>query len=87
MKANYAVVVTYSFDPEVFVKLFENLDDAKNYLETDWRRELTIDTEENGWDSDFYISEDRDYAKITNHFADRDDETIWQIGIVYDEER
>lgn len=82
MKNNYAVVVTYSFDSEVPVRLFKDYDEAKAYLKADWEKEVKIDTEENGWDADFEISAEGDYARITNRFDDRDDVTEWRIGTV-----
>lgn len=82
--ANYAVIVNYSFDEEVSVRLFESFIDAKKHLESDWRKEIFIDIEENYWDSEYEISDDGCYAKIINHFADRDDVTEWRIGNVHE---
>ena len=82
MENKYAVVVTYSFDPDVPVRLFKEYDEARDYLKADWEKEVKIDTEENEWDTDYEISAEGDYARITNRFADRDDVTEWRIGTV-----
>ena len=46
--------------------------------------ELRIDKEENGWDSDSYVTEDKMYAKIITHFPSGDDVTEMRIANVYD---
>ena len=82
---NYAVIFTYSFDSEIAVYLFETFEEAKEFLKTNFELEKKIDIEENGWEdiSDFEISEDGGYAKIINHFPDRDDITEYHIGNIY----
>ena len=78
----FAVVITYSFDSEVPVFLFEDEDSAKLFLAENFLQECKIDMEENGYDTDSEIGEDGWYAKIINHFSDRDDVTEYRIGII-----
>lgn len=81
---NFAVITTYSFDPETVVHLFEREDSAKDFLRKSYEEELRIDTQENGFDSEGRISEEGWYASITNHFNDHDDITEFRIGYVRD---
>ncbi len=80
---NYAVVFTYSFDYDVTVYLFKNEEEAKEFLYNNYIEELRIDTEENKFDVDSYVSDDGWYAKIVSHFSDRDDITEYRIGNIY----
>ena len=83
---NYAVIFTYSFDDEVAVYLFETEEEAKNFLESSYKEELRIDTEENEWNSEGTISDDGWYAKIENYFGDEGSEpdvTEFRIGNIY----
>ncbi len=86
MTANYAVVVTFSFDPQVSVMLFEEWDKAMAFIKEDVVREFLIDTQENEWDSEYAIYEDEGRAVLTTHFADRDDIVEWRIGTVFEME-
>ena len=81
---NYAVIFTYSFDNEVVVYLFATFEEAKVFLKGAYEEEVRIDTEENEWNCEHYISEDGDYARITNCFYDRDDVTEMRIGNIYE---
>lgn len=76
------VVTTYSFDRETPVKLFESDKEAEEYLRKMYEEELRIDREENGYDTEGMIEDDGSYAKIINHFPDRDDITEFRIGTV-----
>lgn len=78
-----AVVVTFSFDTEVSVILFDTQRQALDFIKLDVVDEWRIDTEENGWDSEYVIFEDEARAVLTTHFADRDDITEWRIADVY----
>ena len=80
---NYAVIFTYSFDPEVPVYLFTDFDSAADFLRTSMMDELKIDVEEDGWNSVLEFSEDNGYAKITTYFNDHVDITEAYIGTVY----
>ena len=80
---NYAVIFTYSFDPEVPVYLFADFDSAADFLRTSMMDELKIDVEENGWNSVLEFSEDNDYAKITTYFFDHTDITEAYIRTIY----
>ena len=83
---SYAVIFTYSFDDEVAVYLFETEEEAKNFLESSYKEELRIDTEENEWNSEGTISKDGWYAKIENYYGDKGREpavTELRIGNIY----
>lgn len=79
-----AVVVTFSYDPQLSVLLFDNRDAAWDFIKNDILEEYTIDTEENGWDSEYAIFENECRAVLTTHFADRDDVVEWRIGTIYE---
>ena len=79
-----AVVVTFSYDTQVSVLLFDNEDEAWGFIKNDILEEYTIDTHENGWDSEYAIFENERRAVLTTHFADRDDIVKWRIGTVYE---
>ena len=75
----YAVVASYSFDQDATVHLFTDYNQARSFLKTSWKEEIRVDTKENRWLTDYEISEAGDYAKIINHFDDRDDVTEWKL--------
>ena len=78
------VVFTYSFDTDSAVSLFATQEEAIDYMMKSLEEELRIDKEENGWDSDSYVTEDKMYAKIITHFPSGDDVTEMRIANVYD---
>ena len=80
---NFAVVCSYSFDNDTAVYLFTNENEAKLFLKDNFEQEIKIDVEENGYDTESFISSDGWYAKIINHFADHDNVTEFRIGRVY----
>ena len=80
---NYAVIFTYSFDNDVAVYLFETYEKAKKFLKESFLEEVRIDIEENGWNTEYSICNDGDYAIITNHFNDHSDTTEFRIGSIY----
>ena len=83
---SYAVIFTYNFDDEVAVYLFEAEEEAKNFLESSYKEELRIDTEENEQNSKGTISDDGWYAKIENYYGDEGSEpdvTEFRIGNIY----
>jgi hypothetical protein len=81
--SKYAVVVTFSFDSTVSVVLFDTWAQALDFIKIDCVDEWKIDTQENGWDSEYEIFEADGRAVVTTHFDDRDDVTEWRIGDVY----
>ncbi len=83
-KKNYALIFTYSFDPEVSVYPFETEEEAIEALEKSYTEELRIDIEENGWDSVGTIQPDKRYACIKTNFADRTDSTEMYVGNVHE---
>lgn len=50
-----------------------------------YKEELRIDKEENEWNTEGYMAEDKMYAKIVNHFADGNDVTEFHVANVYDQ--
>ena len=76
----YAVIITYSFDWDTPVFFFETFTEAKNFLLTSAEKEFNIDSKENNWNSELIFDNDNCYAKIINHFLDRDDITEMRIG-------
>lgn len=85
-RMNYAVVFTYSFNDDVAVYLFEDLESAEKFLVDNYREELRVDVQENGYITSSYITNDHRYAAITDHFEDHDDITEMYIGQIYDPE-
>lgn len=82
----YGVVFSYSFDDDVSIYLKSTLDEAKRFLKESYEEELRIDVEENGWNSEGFIDENRMYAEIKSYFDDGDnfcDITRFEIGNVY----
>lgn len=80
---SFAVVFTYSFDCDSSVYLFDTQDEAIKFMTESYEEELRIDKEENGWNSEGYVTEDDMYARIVTHFPDRDDITEFHIANVY----
>lgn len=81
---SYAVVFTYSFDTDSAVYLFDTEEKAIDYMMKSLEEELRIDQEENGWDSEGYVTEDKMYAKIITHYTSGDDVTEMHIANVYE---
>jgi hypothetical protein len=86
MTPRYAVIITYSFDDETPVVLFENREEAVEFIRKTSKREYDIDVNENGWGeiTEYSIDPDGEHARIINHFSDHDDITDWSIGTTYD---
>lgn len=78
-KKQYALVVSYSFDPSMPVYLFDDMASAVNALREDFENEKRIDMEENGWDTTATIEKDGAYAKLVNHFDNSDDTTEFTV--------
>ena len=83
------LVVTYSFDDEVPVKLFESEEEAVNTLRREYENELRVQTEEDGKvlgeDIKARISDDGRYARIdtTSPYTDDWATMEWSIGTLY----
>lgn len=81
--SRYAVVVTFSFSPNVSVLLFNTYEAAMEFIKKDVVEEHESDIT-NGFDSEYTIYEEDGRGVITAHFDDGDDVTEWKIGTVYD---
>jgi hypothetical protein len=81
---SYAVVFTYSFDADSAVYLFDTEEKAIDYMMKSFEEELRIDQEENGWDSEGYVTEDKMYAKIITHYPSGDGVTEYHVANVYE---
>ena len=79
---NYAVIFTYSFDNDCAVYLFATEEEAKKFLIDTFQQEVKEDLDLD-WDIEAEISEDGWYAKIINHFTNRDDITEMRIGNIF----
>lgn len=75
----FAVVFTYSFDLDAAVYLFNTQEKAIKFMIEQYNEELRIDREENEWDTEAYMSEDKMYAKIINYFGGREDVTEFYV--------
>lgn len=92
MEANFmpnhkhAVVVTFSWDPQVSVLLFDGWDQALEFIKNDILDEHRIDTQENGLDSEYAIFEEEGRAVLTTHYSEFTGITEWRIGKVCEKE-
>lgn len=66
----YGVIFTYNFDHDSSISLFETLEEAQNYLVESYEEEKRIETEENGWDVECSITDDKTYASIVHSGID-----------------
>lgn len=78
-----AVIVTFSYDPEVSVLVFDTWNEAWSFIKEDVRREHIIDIEENGFDSEYVIDDDEERAVLTTHGSFATYTTEWRIGTVF----
>lgn len=78
-----AVVVTFSWDPQVSVMVFDNRDEAWDFIKEDVMREYMIDTKENEFDSVYLMFEDEERAVLTTHGI-KEYVTEWRIGDVFE---
>jgi len=80
---NYAVVVTYSFDPDCYCKLFKTREEAIQYTKWDMANERRIEVEENGFHTYVYENEDIGEFKLTVH--EGISTTTWRVvPIIHD---
>lgn len=80
----YAVVTTYSFDPDVPVALFDSEEAAMAHMREQWEKEKRIDIEENGWTTEANFFEEEGRAEVKNTFPRPDGSvdtnvTTWTI--------
>ena len=85
VEPNYAVVVTFSYDPQISVLLFEDEKSAMAFIRKDAEEEFAID-EEYGRPSSLVINEDEKRAVLKTGYADGVETTEWRIGTVYERE-
>ena len=80
----YIVVVSYSFDTEKPVWIFDTEQEAITCIKKQFEEEKRIEIEENerelGTDFNCFIDEDGYYARIEVYFGDEVDVTEWTIG-------
>ena len=80
----YIVVVSYSFDGERPLWIFDTEQEAIECIRKQFEEEKRIDIEENehvlGEDYRCYIEEDGSYARIEIDFENSVDVTEWTIG-------
>lgn len=65
----YAVIFTYSFDPDAQVFLFRSEEKAKNFLKESFEQEYRVELDENEWEVDAEHNDDWTHASVT-HFGD-----------------
>jgi hypothetical protein len=83
--SKYAVVVTFSFDPQVSVLLFDTHEAAMEFIKKDIDEEHHEDLV-NEFDSEMTIYESENRAVLITHGESEDLITEWTIGTVYDHE-
>jgi hypothetical protein len=80
----FPVVVTYSFDKETPVWLFDKESDALAEIRKQFNEELRIALDKNEcppYDNiEYEISHDGTYAVIKEYFYDHTDVTEWRLG-------
>jgi hypothetical protein len=84
--SKYAVVVTYSFDPQVSVLLFNTQEEAMDFIKKDIDEEYHGDLV-NGFDSEMTIYESENRAVLIAHGENKELITERRIGTVYDQWR
>lgn len=85
-----AVVIAYSFDPEVAVVLCRDYREACRYIRRDFDNERRIDVEENGWEIDETVTKCEDGFAVLGTIYPSQSETqtvTWQIATLYDRTR
>ncbi len=82
----YIVVVSYSFDGERPLWIFDTEEEAIDCIRTQFEEEKRIEIEENeralGYDLRCVIDDDGYYAKIEVDFRNRVEVTEWTIGSI-----
>ena len=66
----YCVIFTYNFDTDSEVTMFgDDYEGARRYLEDSFNEEVRIETEENGWEVDTFINDQKTYAEICHNIG------------------
>lgn len=79
----HAVVVTFTYDPQVSVLLFHDRDSAMKFIRKDASEELAID-EENGLSSSLLINGDEGFAVLKTAYHTGVEKTEWRIGTIHE---
>ena len=79
----YAVVVTFSYDAQVSVLLFNTREEALEFIKKDIVEEYELDIEF-GRPSQYVISEDEGRAVLKTGYDTGVENTEWRIGTVFD---
>lgn len=77
------VIITYSFNRNAGVRLFEKNKAAKKQLREEFYDHLLLDLKNGYCETECRFDEDGNYAKIVNHFDDHDAITEFRIGTMY----
>ena len=88
----YAVIITYTYDPDVPVYPFETEEDAIEALEKCFHDELRISKDEDGANVIGTISPDKRYASITTNveyakdlpITNKKDKIEMRVGNIYE---
>ena len=81
--SNFAVVITFSFDPQVSVLLFDTQEEAMAFIKKDIDEEHRQDLV-NEFDSEMTIYESENRAVLITHGESEELITEWRIATVYD---
>lgn len=85
IKPEYAVVITFSYHPQVSVLLFNDRKSAMAFIRKDAEEELELD-EEYGRTSSLVINEDEGTAVLHTGYSDDVGITEWKIGTIFEQE-
>ena len=81
------VVIKHNFSNDTPVYLFDTQEDATKFIETEFNKECSIQTEEIGHeineDMEVFIEGDKTYAKLTIWCDECEDITEWVIGTLH----
>lgn len=80
---SYAVCVTYSWDRDAAVYLFDTEEEAADFLSGAYEAEFESDRE-SGYDSDGFLNDDRRYARIIKPSPMDNDVTDFYLAHVYE---
>ena len=80
---SFAVVCTYLINNDVAVYLFSNEDEASDFLKTCFDDAVKGYADDMACSTESYITQNRQFAKITAHYDGYDDITEYRIGKVY----
>lgn len=83
----YAVLFTYNFDEDSSVVLFDDEEEAKDFLYDSFDEERRIEMDEYKWGVDSLVAADRTYACITHTRINPDGEDyedVCEYRLCYD---